>query len=49
MLLLHPPKNIERIQYKLSDNITRGLAPDPESKGVLKLGNKSGETNDYLE
>ena len=38
---MHPPSNIEGIQYKSSDNITRGIAPDPSSKGILELGNKN--------
>ena len=37
---MHPPSNIEGIQYKSSDSITQGIPPDPSSKGILKLGNK---------
>ena len=42
-LIVHPPSNVEGIQYKSSDNITRGLEPDPSSKGILKLGNEEDE------
>lgn len=37
VLIVHPPRNIEGIQYKSSENITLGYEPDPNSKGVLTL------------
>jgi len=37
-LVVHPPTNIEGIQYKSCNNITRGDPPDPTSQGRLELG-----------
>jgi len=42
VLIVHPPSHIEGIQYKSSDNITRSMEPDPNSKGILELGNNQG-------
>jgi len=42
-LIVHPPTNIEGIQYKSCDNISRGDPPDLLSQGVLKLGTKKSK------
>jgi len=42
-LIVHPPANIEGIQCKSSDNITRGIPPSTKGNGILKLGNKEDE------
>jgi hypothetical protein len=43
-LIVHPPLNIEEIQFKSCGNITRGLEPNPDSQGILVLGIKRGKT-----
>ena len=45
VVIVHPPVHIEGIQFKSSDNITRGIPPKPDSKGILDLGSKeNGKT-----
>jgi len=48
-LIVHPPTNIEGIQYKSCDNISRGEYPDPSSQGVLKLGTRKSQKTIWAE
>ena len=43
-LIVHSLKHVEGIQCKSSDNITRGIPPNPKSKGILELGKEEGKT-----
>jgi hypothetical protein len=43
--IIHPPKTVEAISMKSCQNINLGIAPNPLSQGVLKVGNKNDQVN----